>query len=94
MAGGNLRSALDKDEEAGNCGRRQLSWYKYGRNILICVAQGLTYLHSQRVSAISCVEGRMVTLVVVSWQHAGHLSIHLSPYVPERRKLVQYHMDG
>ena len=54
MAGGDLRSALDQDAvESGLGGERRLGWYARGRVVLLCIARGLAYLHSERVSARS-----------------------------------------
>ena len=50
MAGGDLGSALDRDiMEHGPGEKRRLGWYKRGRVVLLCIARGLTYLHSERV---------------------------------------------
>ena len=50
MAGGDLGSALDRDiMENGPGEKRRLGWYKRGRVVLLCIARGLTYLHSERV---------------------------------------------
>lgn len=50
MAGGDLGSALHRDEmENGPGTARRLGWYARGRVVLMCVARGLTYLHDQRV---------------------------------------------
>ena len=50
MAGGDLGSALDRDiMENGPGEKRRLGWYKRGRIVLLCIARGLTYLHSERV---------------------------------------------
>ena len=52
MAGGDLRSALDQDlVERGPGEERRLGWYARGRVVLLCVARGLTYLHSERARA-------------------------------------------
>ena len=48
MAGGDLRHALDRDMMKHGR-RRRLGWYERGRVVLLCVARGLTYLHSERV---------------------------------------------
>ena len=54
MAGGDLRSALDQDaEESGLGEERRLGWYARGRVVLLCIARGLAYLHSERVCACS-----------------------------------------
>lgn len=54
MSGGDLGSALDRDmfdsEESGS--ERRLGWYARGRVILLGVARGLTYLHSERVCSL------------------------------------------
>ena len=50
MAGGDLSFALSRDlkeEEKG--GRRRLDWYASGKFVLLSVACGLAYLHSQQV---------------------------------------------
>ena len=50
MAGGDLGTALSLDarEHEGRAERR-LDWYARGRIVLLCVARGLAYLHSERV---------------------------------------------
>lgn len=54
MAGGDLRSALDQDAvESGAGEERRLGWYARGRVVLLCIARGLAYLHSERVCACS-----------------------------------------
>ena len=54
MSGGDLGNALDRDmrdsEESGS--ERRLGWYARGRVILLGVARGLTYLHSERVRSL------------------------------------------
>ena len=53
MAGGDLRKALARDiTENGAGASRGLGWYGCGRHILVGVASGLTYLHSQQVGVI------------------------------------------
>ena len=50
MAGGNLESALRRDmAERGDGPNRRLGWYARGRNVLLCVARGLAFLHKERV---------------------------------------------
>lgn len=50
MAGGDLGTALSRDVAENGCGaRRRLGWYARGRVVLLCVARGLAYLHSERV---------------------------------------------
>ena len=50
MAGGDLGTALSRDvAENGGGARRRLGWYGRGRVVLLCVARGLAYLHSERV---------------------------------------------
>ena len=50
MAGGDLGTALSRDvAENGGGARRRLGWYARGRVVLLCVARGLAYLHSERV---------------------------------------------
>lgn len=50
MAGGDLGKALDRDVLANGPGeKRRLGWYARGRTVLLCVARGLNYLHSERV---------------------------------------------
>lgn len=52
MAGGDLRKALERDiAEHGRGAGRMLGWYACGRTVMLCVAQGLEYLHSMRVRA-------------------------------------------
>ena len=50
MAGGDLGSAISRDiAENGMGPQRRLGWYARGRVVLLCVARGLAYLHSERV---------------------------------------------
>ena len=54
MAGGDLRKVLARDIlENGAGASRGLGWYECGRHILVGVASGLTYLHSQQVGMLS-----------------------------------------
>ena len=53
MAGGDLRKALARDVAENGAGvSRGLGWYECGRHILVGVASGLTYLHSQQVGML------------------------------------------
>ena len=50
MAGGDLGTALSLDaNEHEDKTKRRLGWYARGRVVLLCVARGLAYLHSERV---------------------------------------------
>lgn len=50
MAGGDLGTALSLDaREHEDKAQRRLDWYARGRIVLLCVARGLAYLHSERV---------------------------------------------
>ena len=50
MAGGDLGTALSLDaQEREGKSERRLGWYARGRVVLLCVARGLAYLHSERV---------------------------------------------
>ena len=50
MAGGDLGTALSLDaNEHEDRAKRRLGWYARGRIVLLCVARGLAYLHSERV---------------------------------------------
>ena len=48
MAGGDLGTALSLDANEDRA-KRRLGWYARGRIVLLCVARGLAYLHSERV---------------------------------------------
>ncbi len=53
MAGGDLRKVLARDITENGAGvSRGLGWYECGRHILVGVASGLTYLHSQQVGML------------------------------------------
>ena len=61
MAGGDLRSALVRDITANGAGaNRCLSWYARGRRVLVGVARGLVFMHSQgvRIFASPDIAGR------------------------------------
>ncbi len=50
MEGGDLHRALARDvREKGAGASRLLSWYGRGHRVLLDVASGLTYLHSEHV---------------------------------------------
>ena len=50
MAGGDLRDALVRDITTNGAGAgRCLGWYARGRRILVGVARGLVFMHSQGV---------------------------------------------
>ncbi len=49
MAGGDLKKALQLDMVRSTKGKRLLGWYERGRLVLVGVARGLQYLHSERV---------------------------------------------
>ena len=50
MEGGDLHKALARDvRENGAGASRRLSWYGRGHRVLLDVASGLTYLHSEQV---------------------------------------------
>ena len=50
MGGGDLGTALSFDtNEHADKTKRRLGWYARGRIVLLCVARGLAYLHSERV---------------------------------------------
>ena len=50
MEGGDLHKALARDvKENGTGASRRLSWYGRGHRVLVDIASGLTYLHSEQV---------------------------------------------
>ncbi|KAK9831365.1 hypothetical protein WJX81_006002 [Elliptochloris bilobata] len=50
MAGGDLGVAINDDvAENGDGVRLRLGWYAGGRAVLLCVARGLAYLHSEKL---------------------------------------------